>query len=160
MVRFEISFAGFGLSRAALQRTDEVALAVAQEIQALVDLCFKAETDPWGRKWAALTDTTMDRRRGSSAQILSDTGVLRGSVFAGPEGTGAVVGTEDIRAGTHQFGAKKGAYGTMKSGAPIPWGDIPARPFMPLDPQGNLDLPVDWVESISGVIDDWVAKAL
>ena len=40
------------------------------------------------------------------------------------------VGSTRIYAGTHQFGAQRGAYGTNTKGAPIPWGDIPARPFL------------------------------
>ena len=31
-----------------------------------------------------------------------------------------------------QFGAKKGEFGCTKRGVPIPWGDIPARPFLGL----------------------------
>ena len=40
------------------------------------------------------------------------------------------VGSTRIYAGAHQFGARRGACGTNKKGAPIPWGDIPARPFL------------------------------
>jgi phage virion morphogenesis protein len=44
-------------------------------------------------------------------------------------GTTLLVGSPEKYASTHQFGAKKGAYGSTRHGAPIPWGDIPARPF-------------------------------
>ena len=35
-----------------------------------------------------------------------------------------------IYAAVHQFGAKKGQFGTAKNGSSIPCGDIPARPFI------------------------------
>ena len=41
-----------------------------------------------------------------------------------------MVGSPLIYAGVHQFGAKKGAFGTTSKGSPIPWGDIAARPFL------------------------------
>jgi phage virion morphogenesis protein len=39
----------------------------------------------------------------------------------------------------HQFGAAKGAFGATKRGAPIPWGAIPARPFLGLSAQDEQD---------------------
>lgn len=46
-----------------------------------------------------------------------------------------VIGSSMPYAGTHQFGAKKGAFGKTRRGAPIPWGDIPARPFLGISEQ-------------------------
>ena len=43
-----------------------------------------------------------------------------------------LVGSGRVYAGTHQFGAKRGAFGRTAKGGPIPWGDIPARPFLGL----------------------------
>lgn len=143
-----------------LKRTEELTLAVAQHLRTEVDLCFREQRDPWGNAWEELTAVTLGRRRGTRAQILSDTGVLRNSIAAMAEGKSATIGTADIRAGTHQFGAAQGAYGTMKNGSPIPWGDIPPRPFMPLDPNGDLDLPEDWKEDVEAVIRQWVEKAV
>jgi phage virion morphogenesis protein len=42
----------------------------------------------------------------------------------------ALVGTKIKYAAVQQFGAKAGAFGATRRGAKIPWGDIPARPFM------------------------------
>lgn len=42
------------------------------------------------------------------------------------------VGSPMEYAATQQFGAKKGSFGRNRRGAPIPWGDIPARPFLGL----------------------------
>ena len=42
------------------------------------------------------------------------------------------VGSLFVYAGTHQFGAEKGSFGSTAKGTPIPFGDIPARPFLGL----------------------------
>jgi phage virion morphogenesis protein len=42
----------------------------------------------------------------------------------------ALVGTNIKYAAVQQFGAKAGAFGATRRGGKIPWGDIPARPFM------------------------------
>lgn len=45
-------------------------------------------------------------------------------------GDGFEVGSNLPYAATMNFGAKKGQFGSMSNGNPIPWGDIPARPFL------------------------------
>ena len=91
---------------------------------------FDKETDPnTGQKWAALSPVTLDRRRGSTAKILQDTGALRNAVGYVPYAEGLVFGLpRSYRYGeTHQFGATKGQYGMMGNGTPIPTGDVPQR---------------------------------
>lgn len=65
-------------------------------------------------------------------KILQQSGILSGSITSRYDATEAVAGTADIRAATHQFGARQGEYGTTSRGAPIPFGDIPAREFLKL----------------------------
>ena len=90
-----------------------------------------------GGAWVPLSDVTLERRRkgrGSrSPRILQDSGLLMGSII--PEATDkmAKVGVNLPYAATMQFGARKGAIGKTKRGSPIPWGDIPARPYMVLN---------------------------
>jgi phage gpG-like protein len=50
-----------------------------------------------------------------------------------------VVGASAIQAAVLQFGAKKGAFGATKRGVPIPFGDIPARRYLPITREGALD---------------------
>lgn len=57
-----------------------------------------------------------------------------------------------IYAGTHQFGAAKGSFGTTESGRPIPWGDIPERPF--------LGLLIDDAAEVELLVRDWLADQL
>jgi phage virion morphogenesis protein len=45
---------------------------------------------------------------------------------------GVEVGSSLEYAATQQFGARKGQFGRTRRGAPIPWGDIPPRPFLGL----------------------------
>lgn len=116
------------------------------------DLGFRAETDPWGTPWARLSEVTMGRRRGTSAQILHDTGNMQDSITFDTGKNSVVVGTNEPRARTHQFGAKQGAYGRTKRGGPIPWGDIPRRAMLPLDKAGNIAMPQDQVETILDIL--------
>lgn len=116
------------------------------------DLGFRAETDPWGTPWARLSEVTMGRRRGTSAQILRDTGNMQDSITFDAGKSSVVVGTNEPRARTHQFGASKGAYGRTKRGGPIPWGDIPRRAMLPLDKAGDIDMPPDHIETILDIL--------
>lgn len=82
--------------------------------------------------WPDLTEHTKARGR-AGGKILQDSRLLAGSITSRYSKNEAIVGTNDIRAGTHQFGAEKGAYGETRHGVPIPFGDIPARPFLKLE---------------------------
>jgi len=58
---------------------------------------------------------------------------LRNSRHYQVEGDGLLFGADREYVAVHQFDEKKGATGkTTSRGAPIPWGDIPARPFIGL----------------------------
>ena len=46
--------------------------------------------------------------------------------------TGVEVGTNLIYGAAHQFGMPKGYAGRTRRGAPIPWGNVPARPYLGL----------------------------
>ena len=39
-----------------------------------------------------------------------------------------------------QFGAKQGAFGRDKRNHPLPWGDIPARPFLGFSDRDKADI--------------------
>jgi len=43
-------------------------------------------------------------------------------------------------AATQQFGAAKGAFGRTKFNGPIPWGNIPARPFLGISEEDESNL--------------------
>ena len=92
---------------------------------------FDDEEAPDGTPWAPLSEHTKSRKRRNAGKILTLDGYLRMPVFRA-ESHSVEVGSPRIYAGTHQFGAERGAFGSTGSGSPIPWGDIPARPFLGL----------------------------
>jgi len=106
------------------------------------------------KRWKKHSKTTQ-KRRGKGAPILRDQGFaggLMGSIHTEAHRDRAIVGTDKIYGAVHQFGAKKGEFGTVavkigeqvrqiKGGKlvyvkphtrnmVVPWGDIPARPYM------------------------------
>jgi phage virion morphogenesis protein len=99
----------------------------------LTEDAFQAE----GPGWPPLSPVTV-ARRGRAHPILQDTGGLAASITHGADATSAWVGASKVYAAVHQFGQPKGASGRTRRGAPIPWGDIPARPFLPVDRAGTL----------------------
>lgn len=140
--------------------------AVGSILVADAQLAFREARDPWGVPWARLSQTTLIRRAArrtggkpykikgglkkkaaaiiASAKPLLDTGVLRNSITFRVEGNSVLVGTNLKYAGTQQFGAAKGAFGRTRHGAPIPWGNIPARAFLPMrNRASNITLPRD-----------------
>jgi phage virion morphogenesis protein len=134
------------LQRATTNLRDPMA-AIGQTLVDNIALGFRGQTDPWGNAWTPLSAVTRARRRGSSYQILRDTGILANSFNYQADASSVTVGTAVEYAGTHQFGARKGAYGRTRRGGPIPWGDIPARPMLPI--RGNrADVPADWQDEI------------
>lgn len=101
--------------------TQRLAEAIGEVLVSGTQDRFEAGEAPDGTPWAPT-------KRGG--QILVDSGALKNSIGYEASPEMVAVGTADVKAGTHQFGAKKGAYGTSKRGGPLPWGDIPARKFI------------------------------
>jgi phage gpG-like protein len=55
-----------------------------------------------------------------------------------------------IYAAVQQFGAAKGAFGRTSRGAPIPWGNIPARPFLGISAEDEplmLEIVAEWFQA-------------
>ena len=93
---------------------------------------FRDQEDPDGAPWAPLSPAYRARKRRKQNMVLTLDGYLGGGLTYRADSDSVVVGSPSIYAGTHQFGAKKGAFGATSRGSPIPWGDIPARPFLGL----------------------------
>lgn len=96
---------------------------------------FDSQTAPDDTPWEPLTDNAKRRRQRNKDKTLARDGDLRGNP-AYRAGRDSVEIDQrlplPVYAGTHRFGALKGAFGTTSRGVPIPWGDIPARPFLGL----------------------------
>ena len=121
-------------------------------------------------RWKPLSRVTLARRKGS--KILYRQGMaggLAGSIHDKAYRDRAVIGTNKIQAAVHQFGAKKGSFGEFTAhikahmrkmkgkkvqvGAhtrrvKLPWGDIPARPYLMVQNE-------DWTE-IRAALGDYI----
>ncbi|WP_425072579.1 phage virion morphogenesis protein [Sagittula sp. S175] len=111
---------------------------------------FAAGTSPEGTPWAAKSLTTMDRYRRTEGRkanapvptrpLIGVTRMLSTTIAYEVDAEGVSWGSNMIYAAVMQFGAKKGEFGTMANGASIPWGDIPARPFLGVGPSDETAL--------------------
>lgn len=116
---------------------------------------FVASRGPDGQLWKPNAESTLLallRKKGNLSKRKTQTGgrtltnkgakvlankkplvaskTLATTIFYRPHKFGVVVGTPMEYAATQQFGARQGAFGRTRRGGPIPWGNIPARPFM------------------------------
>lgn len=102
-------------------------------------------------RWAPHSETTR-ARRGKDAMILRESSRLMDSIHPTAYPDRVEIGTNVVYAATHQFGAKRGEFGTVEANVKshmrklasgkevdvrahtrkmvVPWGDIPARPFL------------------------------
>lgn len=122
---------------------------------------FLAGEAPDGNPWAPKSPATIEayrRREGRKPNAKIDfrplhgpTGRLSTEIFyqAGP--SAVEIGSPLVYAGVMQAGAAKGAFGSMSNGSPIPWGGIPARPFLGLsedDQLGAQEIVEEWLDQI------------
>ena len=87
---------------------------------------------PDGTPWPRNTATT--RARKGTDNPLYERGMLQGQLRwqLAENGRAVLVGSNRIYAAVQQFGQPKGASGRTARGGPIPWGDIPPRPYLGL----------------------------
>ena len=116
---------------------------------------FDTHRSPDGTPWARLRDSTLKRKReGGHAhnadKILTESGELRSRLNIRPGRDYVEIGSSVIYASTHQFGAGKGAFGATSRGMPIPFGDIPARPFLGVSDEDSTEIELRIADYISG----------
>lgn len=113
-------------------------------------------------KWEASKRGEADSVPGKRIGTLRDTNRLMNSFTIKADQNSVVVGTIVVYAPTHQYGAKKFSFGTVVAKVPahyrtikgkfkiqvkaherkmkLPWGDIPARPFMHIQTDDIRDI--------------------
>lgn len=118
---------------------------------------FHYSVAPDGKRWAPNTEVTilqyMGKFSGSYTKrgriskrgaerardkkpLFGETGVLNLTIDKKIVGNDTLlIGSPMEYAAAQQFGMKKGYAGTNKRGSPVPWGDIPARPFLGISDQ-------------------------
>lgn len=112
---------------------------------------------PDGSRWAPNSLVTLARKKPGQPVLWGESGNLRTEIHAeaGPDGlvwgTGAT--TADYAA-TQQFGAAQGAFGRTKFNGPIPWGNIPARPFLGISQEDKSNLLDCLREYLEEAVDD------
>ncbi len=119
---------------------------------------FEEGVAPDGTPWAPKSAATIAayERRGQRVDFRPLFGPnvdgipLRSSFFHqyGPDWV--EVGTNKIYSAVMQFGASKGAFGVDARGGSIPWGDIPARPFLGISERDR--------DNIAETVDEWLAR--
>lgn len=134
---------------------------IAGFLMSITEDAFERERDPaTGEAWAPLSEVTLRRREKSrhvgagGARKLQVSGSLLDSIIADYDDSTAVVGTNLRYATTQHFGPRRGEFGrgafaAGKGSFPIPWGDIPPRPFFGLnatDEQAVIDILQDHLE--------------
>lgn len=161
MIRVELQDAE---ARAALERLDAsladltpVMRDIGRYLTKATKQRFQAGQGPDGTAWAPKTQTTRDAQsargdRPDPRPLIGPSRALSTTIFyiAGPDQV--EVGSPAIYSAVHQFGAAAGAFGATSRGAPIPWGDIPARPFLgiaPADRDAIIDIVEEWLDSVA-----------
>lgn len=118
--------------------------AIGAGLVANIQLGIREGLTPWGDSFAPLKNLRSSNRDARKSDIpLNDT---RAHIY---DKINYKAGTDSVEVGmfddapigeVHQFGSKKN--------------NIPARPFLPIDEQGNVNLPADWGLEIEGILLD------
>jgi phage gpG-like protein len=132
---------------------------------------FSSSRAPGGSPWAANTETTLERYLGRFAgsrtktgarstkgqrraagkkPLIGETKALSTTITYQVVGDTLYVGSPMEYAGTQQAGARRGQYGRTRRGAPIPWGDIPPRPFLGLSDTDRTEVLATLREILAG----------
>ncbi|WP_448093557.1 phage virion morphogenesis protein [Pseudomonas lini] len=110
---------------------------IAEYLHQSTDDRFRQKVAPDGSPWAPLSAVTLARKKGTG--ILREKGTLQDTLRKQVTSTELAFGTDRPYGAVHQFGQKKGASGSSK-GRPIPWGDIPARPYLGLSSEDETEV--------------------
>ncbi len=109
---------------------------------------------PDGTPFAPRAQTTLDRYTklgltfGTPLNVLGD---MRNTLFYQADQDSVEYGSNAIQAAVMQFGATKGAFGKASNGILVPWGTIPARPFIGLSDEDQ--------DNIVAELEDWLQEA-
>lgn len=120
---------------------------------------FKTGTGPDGTAWAPRSQVTLDAyaRRGDTPKggpLVGVTRALSTTIAYEADAAGVSWGSNMIYAAVMQFGAAQGAFGKTSRGGPIPWGDIPARPYLGIGAEDQTAILETIEDYLQGLIDD------
>lgn len=125
---------------------------------------FSEGTAPDGTAWAPKSQTTLDayRRREKKQPnanldfrpLFGPTGRLSSEIFYQADATSVEIGSSLIYSGVMHFGAAKGEFGTAANGSSIPWGPIPARPFIGVSDDDRTNVTAEITEYLARITKD------
>ncbi|WP_295081107.1 phage virion morphogenesis protein [Tabrizicola sp.] len=107
---------------------------------------FGEGVSPDGVRWAPKSQTTLNRHGARTSNridirpLFGPSGALSSQIFYEAASDSVAWGSPMIYAATQQFGAAQGAFGRTKRNGPIPWGNIPARPFLGVSPEDQTNI--------------------
>lgn len=117
---------------------------------------FPTGQAPDGTRWAPKSPTTL-RMQGArksnhydARPLFGPSGALHQQIFHEASPSQLEVGSNLIYAAVQQFGARKGQFGSMANGSPIPWGDIPARPIFGISAEDEAAIRTILTEFLTG----------
>lgn len=119
---------------------------------------FPTGQAPDGTPWAPKSQATLDAygarksNRVDRRPLFGPSGRLSSEIIYQADESSVEWGSALIYAGVMQGGAAEGAFGSMSSGSPIPWGNIPARPF--------IGLSGDNARALTDAIYEWLEQGL
>ncbi|MEM9968483.1 MAG: phage virion morphogenesis protein [Pseudomonadota bacterium] len=119
---------------------------------------FRDGSSPIGSKWLPKSQATLDayaarKETVSTSPLIGPSKALSTTIFAQHDSRSVVWGSALIYAAVQQYGAEKGEFGTDPRGVSIPWGDIPARPFIGMssdDESAILDVIEEYLDQADG----------
>jgi phage gpG-like protein len=147
----------------ALQRIDTAMGNPLSLFQDLGEYLVKSTTDrfptgraPDGSVWALKSPVTLaaygarKTNRLDTRPLFGPSGSLSSTINYEAFPDRIEWGSPMIYAAVQQFGAAKGAFGRTSRGAPIPWGNIPARPFLGISAEDEtlmLEIVAEWFQA-------------
>ena len=166
-------WARFNAMRAAGEDLSPALMAIGEALAESTKRRFETSTSPDGQRWAENSDVTLFRylarfsksfrsdggltqkgaaRLGAKKPLIGESKSLSTMIVWQLVARDAVaIGSPMEYAGVQQFGAEKGEFGRTKRGAPIPWGNIPARPFVGVSRDDD--------ETIADIVRDYLRRA-
>lgn len=124
---------------------------------------FKTGTGPDGTAWAPKAESTLAayrarKDRADPRPLIGPSRALSSTIAVFASAEGVEVGSNLVYAAVMQFGAGQGEFGAFVGkdrrgrdhSHPIPWGDIPARPFLGVSDEDRTN--------ILAAVDDWLGR--
>lgn len=140
---------------AALADKTPVMQDIGEALLASTEERYDQGVAPDGTPWLPKSIHTVAAYESGNDRIdyrpLFKTGTMRRTLFTATDADQAEIGSNAIQAAVMQFGASKGAFGTASNGASLPFGDIPARPFLGISDQDR--------STVIEIVEEWLQDA-